>query len=89
MHLGPVVGWRPGDEAAEISIRTLELHDNSRPELIKRKIEAIDNLNNLVARYHQVDGVMKELMLISIRKLKEAKSEYSCMLNSVCEQYGM
>ncbi|MFB7147755.1 HNH endonuclease [Agrobacterium deltaense] len=89
LHLGPLVGWLPGDVSAEISIRTLQLHDNSRPELIKRKIEAIDHLNNLVARYHQVDGVMKELILLSIRKLKNKESEYSGMLATVCDKYGI
>ena len=89
MHLGPVVGWQPGDEPAEISVRMLELHDNSRAELIKRKIEAIDNLNNLVARYHQVNGVMKDLLLLSIQRLKCRDSEYSGMLISVCERYGI
>ncbi|CDN56514.1 TIGR02646 family protein [Neorhizobium galegae bv. officinalis bv. officinalis str. HAMBI 1141] len=89
IHLGPVVGWQPGDEPAEISVRTLELHDNSRAGLIKRKIEAIDHLNNLVARYHQVDGVMKELLLLSIQKLKSKEAEYSGMLKAVCDNYGI
>lgn len=89
VHLGPLVGWLPGDDAAEITVRTLELHDYTRRELIKRKIEAIDALNNLVARHKRADGIMKELLFASIQKQKDRTSEYSGMITTICDQYGI
>lgn len=88
VHLGPVVNWAQGDVCAEISIRELELN-GSRIELISRKIEAIDNLNNIVGRLNESDPLIKELMFRKISELKGMGAEYSGMLCSVCRNYGL
>ena len=89
VHLGPLLSWRPGDNSAEISIRILEMHDATRFELIKKKVEAIDKLNNLISRINREQGALKEMLLISLEKMKDRNAEYSAMINSTCEKYGL
>jgi 5-methylcytosine-specific restriction endonuclease McrA len=88
-HLGPIVSWSPGDASAEISVRTLALHDYSRKELINRKIEHIDILNNTIARMKVETGILKKLMELSVEKMKEKDAEYSAMICAICETYGV
>jgi len=87
IHLGPLVSWRPGDNSAEVTVRMLELHDHSRDDLIKRKIEAIDKLNNLVARYLNENGVLREMIYLLIERMKSPESEFSAMNLSICRTY--
>jgi len=65
----------------------LELHDHSRDDLIKRKIEAIDKLNNLVARYLNENGVLREMIYLLIERMKSPESEFSAMNLSICRTY--
>lgn len=87
LHLGPLVSWAPGDSAAEVSVRLLELHDGQRTELFRRKIETIDRLNNLVARLNKESGVLRELVVISVNKMRDKDSEFSAMISAVCVSY--
>ena len=89
IHLGPVMSWAPGDDEAEISVRTLQLHDDTRSDLITRKVELIDKLNNLVTRIEKETGPLKDLLIISLEKMKGTNAEYSAMINAVCEKYGV
>lgn len=50
VHHGPVVGWLQGDEAAETTVKTLELDSVNRLELILRKIEKINDISILKGR---------------------------------------
>ena len=50
VHHGPIVGWREGDERAEVTVRTLQLHNETRLSLVLRKIERINEVNDLIAR---------------------------------------
>ncbi|MGA9658335.1 MAG: HNH endonuclease, partial [Asticcacaulis sp.] len=88
VHVGPVVCWAPGDATAEISVRTLEMHDSTRHQLIMRKIEAIDRLNNIVARIESEAKPLKELLLLSLERMKSRNAEFSAMICAVCKQYG-
>lgn len=88
-HLGPIVSWLPGDDEAEITVRTLEMHNQTRKELIARKVELIEKLNNTVARMKNETGVLQEMMLLAIEKMKEPDAEYSGMVRSVCSTYGI
>lgn len=88
-HLGPLASWMPGDSCAEITIKILEMHDKTRSELLTRKIETIEKLNNVVARMSSETGVMQEIMMLSIEKMKSKESEYSGMVCAVCETYNI
>jgi len=87
LHHGPIVGWAPGDASAEASIKTLELHNGNRQQLITRKVETIDSLNNLVARVSTAQGVIKEMLRISLEKMRGLDSEFSGMIKAICVTY--
>lgn len=89
VHHGPVVSWKPGDQHAEITIRTLELNEWVRGTLIARKVEKIDELNNLVARLRSNDELIRELMRVKLTRMKGKEGEYSGMINAVCAAYGL
>lgn len=89
LHHGPLVSWAAGDVCAEVTVRKLELHDTSRRELIDRKIEHIDKLNNVVARLGEADPLVQEMMRIKIEEMKSVGAEYSGMTISVCQQHGL
>lgn len=89
IHLGPILSWKPGDNSAELSIKKLEMHDETRFELVKRKVEAIDKLNNLISRINREQDALKEMLLISLDKMKSRDAEYSAMINSICERYDL
>lgn len=88
VHHGPIVCWAPGDAVAENSVKILELHAG-RTDLISRKAEAIDALNNVVERLSDPDPLIQDLMRLTIRKMRAPQSEYSGMMVSVCEKYGL
>ncbi len=84
LHLGPVVSWKNGDSKAEISVKTLELHSNARENLISRKIEKIEELNNLVERYNkETNPTLKKIHKKGILRMMEISSEYSAMIISI------
>jgi uncharacterized protein (TIGR02646 family) len=87
VHHGPIVSWKPGDQEAEVTIRTLELNEMSREQLIARKIEKIAELDNVVARLHSGSELIRELMRLQIAKMKSIEAEYSGMVSSVCAAY--
>jgi hypothetical protein len=89
VHHGPIVSWMPGDVVSEISVKTLRLNDTSRQQLISQKVEAIDRLNNVVARLAEADPLLKELMALQLQRLKCNDAEYSGMINSICSAYGL
>jgi hypothetical protein len=89
VHFGPIVSWVPPDGSAEISVRKLELNTSARAQLIARKVEAIDRLNNLVARIANENGVLKELLIGELDRMKSRSFEYSAMLLTICNQYGL
>ncbi len=85
VHHGPVVAWNPGDESSEITVKTLELHDSSRSQLLMRKIEKIGEVNELLARKASVESAfVKELLDAQIEQMQNKNAEYSAMVQAVC-----
>lgn len=89
VHHGPLVGWRPDEVRAEVSVRTLQLNDLSRDLLIGRKVERIEDLNELVGRLRS--GPPQALAVALERRLEAMRApdaEYSGMVSSICESVG-
>lgn len=85
VHHGPVVAWIPGDESSEISVKTLELHDNSRSQLLMRKVEKIGEVNELFARKASTESaLLREVLAAQIEQMRSSNAEYSAMINAVC-----
>jgi len=86
VHLGPIVGWKPGYQRAEITIRTLELHSGARRELISRKIERLEELSELLERLasSSCDELMGLLLTKRLEEMKSPDAEYSGMVMAAC-----
>ncbi|HEY40305.1 MAG TPA: HNH endonuclease [Dehalococcoidia bacterium] len=89
-HYGPIMGWRGGDKRAEITIKKLELDTNARFLLISRKVEKIEELNNVIERYIKESSAdIKALMKEKIKRMINKKAEYSAMILSVINIKGL
>lgn len=89
-HYGPVLGWQNGHVRAEITVKTLELDTVARFSLISRKIEKIEELNNVIERYVKEESIaLKTLMKLKIKRMIDKKAEYSGMLVSIIETKGL
>jgi len=89
-HYGPIMGWAAGNSRAEITVKTLELDTDVRFSLVSRKIEKIEELNNLMERYVKDENQgIKELMNQKIRRMMDKKSEYSGMIVSIIKAKGL
>lgn len=89
-HYGPILGWNNGHERAEITVKTLELDTSIRFPLISRKIEKIEELNNVIERYVKEENLaIKTLMKQKIKRMINKKSEYSGMIKSIIETKGL
>lgn len=89
VHQGPVVSWKPGDVVAEVSVKILELNSDARAQLISQKVEKIDSLNNVVARLHDADPLLRDLMRLKVQEMSEPTAEFSGMVVELCKQYGI
>jgi len=90
LHYGPVMSWVNGDQAAEITIRTLELHGYNRDQLILRKIERIHEVDRLMALYVECkNDLLKEMYYLQLIEMAEPSSEFSGMVKSVLEKNGI
>jgi hypothetical protein len=89
-HLGPIVIWKPGHERAEVSIRILELNGHNRAQLIFRKIEKIEEVNNLFERYQrETSPLLKRVLGKQLISMAEPTSEYSGMVLDILEKKGL
>ncbi|WP_287363276.1 HNH endonuclease [Mesorhizobium sp.] len=89
-HHGPIVGWKPNETAAETSIRILELEGHTRIELVMRKIEKIEEINNLVGRVmHEAGSPLGQVLSASLLRKADPSEEYSGMVKSVLERLGI
>lgn len=89
-HYGPIMGWVNGNERAEITIKKLELDTYSRDALICRKIEKIEELNNVLERYVKEENkTIKSLMKKKVEQMIDKKSEYSGMLLAIIKLKGL
>ena len=89
VHHGPIVSWAPNTPHAEISIKTLELHNRKRVDLILRKIEKIGELDERLERHaKETDLILKEIVWKEIEEMGNAENEYSGMINQVLVTYA-
>lgn len=85
IHYGPVVGWAPGDQEAEISVRILGLSTQERLPLVLRKIEKLEELNVLRGRIaSEANETLRSLLEARLEQLMTASAEYSAMVCAVC-----
>jgi len=83
-HHGPVVGWQPGCTIAEVSVKMLDLDSKIRTDLIFRKIEKIQDLNNRLGRFNDATNpVLKELLRKDILAMCGPDAEYASMIKAV------
>lgn len=88
-HHGPLVTWVSGNRQAEISIRILELNTEKRLALILRKVEKLNEFVGLLERWHQEEGLLKDLLWKDIEDRVDRFSEFSGMLLSVLKSKGL
>jgi uncharacterized protein (TIGR02646 family) len=82
IHTGPLVVWQIGEARAEITIKKLELHDESRAPLVSRKVEQLNNFVHLLERFQAAVGVMKHLLWKDVTTKVSRNAEYSGMLTT-------
>lgn len=82
-HQGPLVTWEPGNARAEVTVRRLELNSKNRRQLIDRKIEHMEFLNELIAKRDSCSGVMRELAKQRVEQMAEVHEEFSGMVASL------
>ena len=83
-HHGPVVGWTTGDNESELTIRILDLHNATRDQLLKRKIEKIEEINNLCSRILNEAGTeLAEILKADLQRRMDRSEEYSGMVKSL------
>ena len=82
-HLGPVVSWSPGNVQAEATVKLLELHNGRRLELISRKIEHMEHLNDLMHRMNSRGGIEAEIARIKVKDMCQPTEKYSAMVQSI------
>lgn len=88
VHYGPVVSWKIGQPRAEATLRKLEIHNNKRSDLIARKVERIESINNILERINGTTGALKELLEMQLVEMQDKKAEYSGMTKSIVEGAG-
>lgn len=83
-HQGPLVFWNSGCTRAEVTVKKLKLHHQDRQELIFRKVEHLEFVNELVETYTCTTNTMKkEIVRSQLRELCETSAKYSGMVRSV------
>ena len=82
IHAGPLVFSLPGDASSEMTVRLLELSKPMRrPELIARKTERLEAVQNLLERISKTSpGPLKDLLVDEVRSMAESAAEYSAMV---------
>jgi len=89
-HHGPIVGWRTGQVRGEVTVKTLELSSAARTPLVARKIEKLEELQNLLERYNsQPPGMLKELLTRQLKTMASHSAEYSAMVGAVLRAKGL
>lgn len=89
-HHGPLVMWTTGEHRAEISVRILQLNNESRKDLIVRKSQAIMEFNDMIERYSTTgNSTLKKVLYLEIHDRVLADKEYSAMLREVARRKGV
>jgi len=82
IHLGPLVYWRPGNERAEVTIRTLELDTMARKQLFQQKCDLLEKARNLLELVARTSGALRDLREDELRRMQEVRSEYSAAIRA-------
>lgn len=89
IHHGPVVSAVAGNVRAEVTVRTLDLTGRNRMQLILRKIEKIESINNLLARWSQESNdTLRRVLEMEVMAHTEKSSEYSGMVIAILKGNG-
>lgn len=89
-HRGPIVYWVTGEARAEISVKILELNSQNRSQLIFRKIEKIEEIQNILERkVRETNPALKIVLLKQLKEMANVSSEYSGMVASILESKGL
>lgn len=89
-HFGPILTWQVGNARAEITIKTLELADYRRSDLIIRKIEKINDIETLLERYNETSNeAMKRILLLQLKEMTKTSSEFSGMIKALLDIKGV
>jgi hypothetical protein len=90
LHYGPVVGWAHGDAAAEVTVKTLQLHSEHRNILLKRKIEKIAEVSDKVARLvSEAGNPLEPVLRAELKAMTEKSAEYSAMVSEMLGTAGV
>lgn len=89
VHHGPIVCWRNGDVSAETTVRILELHNSERRSLIDQKISKIAQMNAILERMNNAPPLLRSLLEVQLDELRAKDSEYSGMIISIGNTYGI
>ena len=82
LHLGPLVYWRPGDERAEVTVRTLELDTMARSQLFQKKLDILEKARSLAELVIRSSGALRALREDELRRMQDVDSEYSATVRS-------
>lgn len=89
-HRGPIVYWKTGETRAEISVKILELNSQGRSQLVFRKIEKVEEIQNLLERHDQESNpALKIVLSKQLKEMASVSSEYSGMVFSILESKGL
>lgn len=89
-HHGPIVSWKTGYPRVEITVRILGLNAHKRSQLIFHKIIKIEELNNLLGRWHnEANSTLKRLLLMQVGEMTQKDAEYSAMVISILQNKGI
>jgi HNH endonuclease len=89
-HYGPIVFWQTGNARAEISLKTLELNNTSRFELISQKLSKLNELAHIIERFNNETNVtLKQLLKEQLKQMTDVSSEYSAMTHSFLKTKGV
>lgn len=87
IHVGPVVFQKPGEAAAEIAVRILELSETEkRLQLFGQKVNKLKAAMNLMDRIVSMNNpLLKTLLIKELRSMAEISEEFSAMVKSLIE----
>jgi hypothetical protein len=89
LHHGPIVGWRPGEVRAEVTVRRLELNDLSRPVLMGQKVEKIEELNHIIGRLRGTSApALQAALEARLDQMRDVSAEYSGMVVAIASAVG-
>lgn len=89
MHIGATVHAAIGDPRAEITVQILEIGNEKRTDLIARKIDRLNHLDNLIRRLNSENDAIARLAIeFQLIRMTRLSAEYSAMIIATLPRYG-